>query len=62
MTLEDLRGMCVRDAQLDLEGVHTEHDTHLRELFHLEKFVTYIGFDPEVCAWRSARLTRHHQR
>jgi helicase SWR1 len=56
MTLEDLRGMCVRDAQLDLEGVHTEHDTHLRELFHLEKFVTYIGFDPEVSAWRSAWL------
>ncbi|PWY99289.1 hypothetical protein BCV70DRAFT_162873 [Testicularia cyperi] len=35
-------------AQSDLEEVHEDHDLLVRELFHLTKFVTMVGYDPEV--------------
>jgi hypothetical protein len=31
-----------------LDDVYKEHDVLVRELFHLRKFVTYFGYDPEV--------------
>ncbi|SPO30146.1 related to SWR1 - DEAH-box protein, putative RNA helicase [Ustilago trichophora] len=35
-------------AQSDLEDVHDRHDMLVRELFHLTKFVTMVGYDPDV--------------
>lgn len=35
-------------AQSDLEDVHDGHDMLVRELFHLTKFVTMVGYDPDV--------------
>ncbi|KAN0062939.1 swr1 complex component [Thecaphora frezii] len=35
-------------SQAELEQIHDSHDTLVRELFHLVKFVTLIGYDPEV--------------
>ncbi|EPQ27297.1 uncharacterized protein PFL1_05220 [Pseudozyma flocculosa PF-1] len=35
-------------SQEALEDVHDDHDMLVRELFHLVKFVTLIGYDPEV--------------
>lgn len=32
----------------ELDRVYKEHDMLVRQLFHLRKFVTLIGFDPEV--------------
>ncbi|CAE6502352.1 unnamed protein product [Rhizoctonia solani] len=32
----------------ELDEVYDRHDSLLRELFHLQKFVTLIGFDPKV--------------
>lgn len=34
--------------QKQLDDVHIDHDGLVRELFHLTKFVTYVGYDPEV--------------
>lgn len=30
------------------------HDDHVRELFHLDRFVTLLGFDPSVAKGRSS--------
>ncbi|PWN53983.1 hypothetical protein IE53DRAFT_64531 [Violaceomyces palustris] len=38
----------LRCAQSELERVHSDHDMLVRELFHLTKFVTMIGYDPEI--------------
>ncbi|CBQ69891.1 related to SWR1-DEAH-box protein, putative RNA helicase [Sporisorium reilianum SRZ2] len=35
-------------AQSDLEDVHDGHDMLVRELFHLTKFVTMVGYDPDI--------------
>ncbi|SPO31215.1 related to SWR1 - DEAH-box protein, putative RNA helicase [Ustilago trichophora] len=35
-------------AQSHLEDVHDRHDMLVRELFHLTKFVTMVGYDPDV--------------
>ncbi|SAM85948.1 related to SWR1-DEAH-box protein, putative RNA helicase [Ustilago bromivora] len=35
-------------AQSDLEQVHDGHDMLVRELFHLTKFVTMVGYDPHL--------------
>ncbi|KAJ1597642.1 hypothetical protein NDA14_006934 [Ustilago hordei] len=35
-------------AQSDLEQVHDDHDMLVRELFHLTKFVTMVGYDPHL--------------
>ena len=35
-------------AQSELEDVHDNHDMLVRELFHLTKFVTMVGYDPDV--------------
>ncbi|TKY88137.1 hypothetical protein EX895_002847 [Sporisorium graminicola] len=35
-------------AQSDLEDVHDGHDMLVRELFHLSKFVTMVGYDPDI--------------
>ncbi|UZJ57179.1 hypothetical protein CBS101457_006499 [Exobasidium rhododendri] len=34
----------------EIDLVYREHDELVRELFHLTKFVTYFGFDPETAA------------
>lgn len=38
----------IDQIQKQLDDVHTDHDGLVRELFHLTKFVTYVGYDPEV--------------
>lgn len=52
---DDLSGVLTRRkkeklalAQSDLEDVHDGHDMLVRELFHLTKFVTMVGYDPHV--------------
>ncbi|KAJ1020830.1 hypothetical protein NDA18_005679 [Ustilago nuda] len=35
-------------VQSDLEQVHDDHDMLVRELFHLSKFVTMVGYDPHL--------------
>lgn len=35
-------------AQAELEDVNESHDMLVRELFHLTKFVTMVGYDPDV--------------
>ena len=41
----DLREQLLRKR---LEQTHEEHDALVRELFHLTKFVTLMGYDPEM--------------
>ncbi|PWN20529.1 hypothetical protein BCV69DRAFT_312487 [Microstroma glucosiphilum] len=38
----------IGQIQKQLDDVHTDHDGLVRELFHLTKFVTYVGYDPEA--------------
>ncbi|ETS65165.1 hypothetical protein PaG_00227 [Moesziomyces aphidis] len=45
--LERRRHEKVAVAQSDLEEVHDRHDMLVRELFHLTKFVTMVGYDPD---------------
>ncbi|CAE6506413.1 unnamed protein product [Rhizoctonia solani] len=42
------RASLIEQKKLELDKVHDRHDSLLRELFHLQKFVTLIGFDPNV--------------
>ncbi|KZO90599.1 hypothetical protein CALVIDRAFT_506667 [Calocera viscosa TUFC12733] len=42
------RGVLVRERSKDLRTVFHEHDSLVREAFHLENFVTMIGYDPEL--------------
>ncbi|CAE6471948.1 unnamed protein product [Rhizoctonia solani] len=42
------RTSLVQQKKRELDEVHDRHDSLLRELFHLQKFVTLIGFDPDV--------------
>ncbi|SNX86697.1 related to SWR1 - DEAH-box protein, putative RNA helicase [Melanopsichium pennsylvanicum] len=46
--LERRRKEKIALAQSELEDVHDGHDMLVRELFHLTKFVTMVGYDPEV--------------
>ncbi|KAH7334736.1 hypothetical protein B0J17DRAFT_671321, partial [Rhizoctonia solani] len=43
----------VQQKKRELDEVHDRHDSLLRELFHLQKFVTLIGYDPNVCTLNS---------
>ncbi|CAE6417990.1 unnamed protein product [Rhizoctonia solani] len=42
------RASLIEQKKRELDEVHDRHDSLLRELFHLQKFVTLIGFDPNV--------------
>ncbi|KZT61158.1 hypothetical protein CALCODRAFT_46051 [Calocera cornea HHB12733] len=46
--IDTRRGSLVHERTKDLRDVFQEHDTLVREAFHLENFVTMIGYDPEV--------------
>jgi hypothetical protein len=37
-----------------LTAIVDKHDDYVRELFHLDRFVTLIGFDPAVAKGTSA--------
>ncbi|QRV84283.1 hypothetical protein RhiJN_12299 [Ceratobasidium sp. AG-Ba] len=42
------RAELVEERKRELDGVVDRHDSTLRELFHLNKFVTLIGYDPHI--------------
>ncbi|KAG9096049.1 swr1 complex component, partial [Ceratobasidium sp. 392] len=42
------RAELVEERRRELDVVCDTHDSMLRELFHLQKFVTFIGFDPHA--------------
>ncbi|KAI5478760.1 helicase SWR1 [Pseudohyphozyma bogoriensis] len=46
--LKEWRQKLVDARQAELTTIVDSHDDHVRELFHLDRFVTLIGFDPAV--------------
>ncbi|KIJ66026.1 hypothetical protein HYDPIDRAFT_87154, partial [Hydnomerulius pinastri MD-312] len=42
------RTALLAEKQAELDGVLDRHDDMVREVFHLEKFVTLLGYDPRV--------------
>ncbi|GAA5973715.1 hypothetical protein JCM11641_005094 [Rhodosporidiobolus odoratus] len=46
--LQTWRGAQVDAKQAELATIVDKHDDYVRELFHLDRFVTLIGFDPAV--------------
>lgn len=38
-----------------LAAIVDKHDDYVRELFHLDRFVTLIGFDPAIAKGASPR-------
>ncbi|KAJ1306038.1 hypothetical protein OPQ81_010751 [Rhizoctonia solani] len=46
--LAERRASLIEQKKRELDEVYDTHDSLLRELFHLQKFVTLIGFDPNV--------------
>ncbi|KAG8705126.1 swr1 complex component, partial [Ceratobasidium sp. 423] len=46
--LTERRTSLIEQKKRELDEVYDRHDSLLRELFHLQKFVTLIGFDPNV--------------
>lgn len=52
------RGVLDR-LQQDLDDIHCEHDDMVRELFHLTKFVTLVGFDPAVAKQDKSHVFEH---
>lgn len=47
-TIEELREDSIQERQKQMERIFTAHDDLVRQLFHMEKFVTLVGFDPAV--------------
>ncbi|CAO1633143.1 unnamed protein product [Parajaminaea phylloscopi] len=45
--------------QRRLDEVHNQHDMMVRELFHLTKFVTYVGYDPETAKQDRSHVFEH---
>ncbi|CAE6443708.1 unnamed protein product [Rhizoctonia solani] len=46
--LQERRASLIKQKKRDLDETYDRHDSLLREMFHLQKFVTLIGFDPDV--------------
>ncbi|CAE6457974.1 unnamed protein product [Rhizoctonia solani] len=46
--LAERRACLIEQKKRQLDEVYDTHDSLLREMFHLQKFVTLIGFDPDV--------------
>ncbi|KAG9074935.1 swr1 complex component, partial [Ceratobasidium sp. 370] len=42
------RAELLEERKRELDAVVDRHDSVLRELFHLQKFLTFFGFDPQV--------------
>ncbi|KEP53382.1 helicase SWR1 [Rhizoctonia solani 123E] len=54
--LAERRASLIERKKLELDEVNDRHDSLLRELFHLQKFVTLIGFDPNVAKWEKSEV------
>ncbi|KAH7911372.1 hypothetical protein BJ138DRAFT_1006723, partial [Hygrophoropsis aurantiaca] len=51
ITSEDIaikRSAMLAERQNELDSILDTHDTMVREVFHLEKFVTLLGYDPKI--------------
>ncbi|KAI0629717.1 SNF2 family N-terminal domain-containing protein [Trametes polyzona] len=46
--IEDTRAKWVQERREELDRVFDNHDTLIREAFHLEKFVSLLTYDPKV--------------
>lgn len=54
-----LRSGEIGQLQRQLDDVHSEHDMMVRELFHLTKFITYVGYDPDVAKEDRSHVFEH---
>ncbi|GAA5908870.1 chromatin-remodeling protein SWR1 [Sporobolomyces salmoneus] len=46
--IESWRQAEIDKRQAEITAIVDRHDDHVRELFHLDRFVTLVGFDPAV--------------
>ncbi|PWN27904.1 hypothetical protein BDZ90DRAFT_231681 [Jaminaea rosea] len=53
------RGDTLDRLQQELDDIHCDHDEMVRELFHLSKFVTYVGYDPAIAKEDRSHVFEH---
>ncbi|ODQ68247.1 hypothetical protein NADFUDRAFT_20676 [Nadsonia fulvescens var. elongata DSM 6958] len=46
MSIEELRDLEILEKKIQLAKILSENDAKVRQLFHLEKFVTLVNYDP----------------
>ncbi|EGO00777.1 hypothetical protein SERLA73DRAFT_178711, partial [Serpula lacrymans var. lacrymans S7.3] len=55
------RSSTIAEKQAELDQILYDHDAMIRELFHLEKFVTLLGFDPKVAKEDNSAVFQEYQ-